>query len=105
MKRSFEEYKDPRKKKKLLIEERGHRREKCKFDTWNDQPVPLELEHIDGHPGHNEKSNLMLLCPNCHAQTPHYRGKNAKHHKDTVRQRVMKKYPDYRALKIRGLDV
>ena len=34
------------------------------------------LDHIDGSRENNRLSNLQLLCPNCHAQTPTYRGRN-----------------------------
>lgn len=51
---------------------------KCKRTTWNNLPIPLELEHIDGNPKNNSLNNLSILCPNCHAQTPTYRGKNKK---------------------------
>lgn len=51
---------------------------KCKGTEWLSKPIPLELEHKDGDHSNNELSNLELLCPNCHAQTPTYRGKNKK---------------------------
>jgi hypothetical protein len=41
------------------------------------QPTPIELDHIDGDPNNNDETNLCLICPNCHAQTPTYKGKNA----------------------------
>ena len=50
----------------------------CKLKTWNGLPIPLELEHIDGNHQNNNLDNLCLLCPNCHAQTSTYRGKNIK---------------------------
>lgn len=50
----------------------------CNSTTWLDSPIPLELDHIDGDNANNELSNLRLLCPNCHALTPTYRGKNIK---------------------------
>lgn len=50
----------------------------CKRLTWNSLPIPLELDHIDGDHANNQLDNLRLLCPNCHAQTPTYRGKNMK---------------------------
>lgn len=50
----------------------------CKNTTWMDQPIPLELDHINGDNKKNNLSNLRLLCPNCHAQTSTYRGKNIK---------------------------
>lgn len=37
---------------------------------------PLEVEHIDGNYLNNAESNLILLCPNCHALTATYRGRN-----------------------------
>lgn len=51
----------------------------CEGETWRGQPIPLELDHIDGDHLNNEIENLRLLCPNCHAQTPTYRGRNARY--------------------------
>ena len=50
--------------------------EMCGLDTWNGGPIPLELDHINGRRDDNRLCNLRLLCPNCHAQTPTYRGRN-----------------------------
>ena len=38
--------------------------------------IPLELHHLNGVRTDNRISNLRLLCPNCHALTDNYRGKN-----------------------------
>lgn len=59
--------------KKKLIRERGHQCEKCKNTTWLELPITLELEHIDGDNANNVEENLLLLCPNCHAQTKTWR--------------------------------
>ena len=48
----------------------------CKLDKWLDKEIPLELNHINGNGHENRKSNIELLCPNCHALTETYRGKN-----------------------------
>lgn len=64
--------------KKHLIKEHGHRCWECKNTMWNGHPIPLEMDHIDGNSQNNRKKNLRILCPNCHALTPTYRGKNKK---------------------------
>ena len=48
----------------------------CGLDTWLDRPIPLELEHRNGVNNDNRIENLTLLCPNCHALTDTYRGRN-----------------------------
>ena len=61
-----------------LLEEgyKKHQCECCGLTEWLNEPIPLELHHIDGNHNHNELSNYQLLCPNCHAKTISYRGKN-----------------------------
>lgn len=58
-----------------LIRDRGHQcqGDDCGLTEWRKKPIPLELEHIDGDSSNNDYSNLLLLCPNCHAQTPTWR--------------------------------
>ena len=60
----------------FLIRTRGHRCEICKLEEWLGQPIALERDHIDGDSANNTESNLRLLCPNCHAQTPTFCGRN-----------------------------
>ena len=83
-KRSVEEYLiegklvQSHKLKLRLIAEglKKHKCECCGITEWNGQPTPIELDHIDGNRYNNTIENLRILCPNCHAQTPTYRGKN-----------------------------
>ena len=48
----------------------------CNKAKWLKRLIPLELHHKDGNKDNNSLSNLELLCPNCHAFTDNYRGKN-----------------------------
>lgn len=51
---------------------------RCKINKWMDQPLALELEHINGNKYDNRIENLQILCPNCHSLTPTYRGRKNK---------------------------
>jgi hypothetical protein len=66
-------YARPAQIKKHLIEDRGHCCESCGLSEWLNKPITLELDHIDGDRTNNLYSNLQLLCPNCHSQTPTWR--------------------------------
>jgi hypothetical protein len=66
-------------KRRLIAEGLKPRRcQSCGLADWLGQAIPLELHHQDGDRINNVLSNLMLLCPNCHALTDNYRGKNKK---------------------------
>ena len=49
---------------------------RCGGTEWLGRPIPLELDHINGVHDDHRPENLQLLCPNCHALTPTYRGRN-----------------------------
>lgn len=52
--------------------------ENCLQDKWLDNPIPLQLHHINGVNTDNRLENINLLCPNCHALTPNFASKNKK---------------------------
>lgn len=43
---------------------------------WNNEPLNMHLDHINGINTDNRICNLRLLCPNCHSQTKTYAGRN-----------------------------
>lgn len=71
------EYSSNKLRKRLINEGiKEHKCECCGLSEWLGDPIPLELDHIDGDHYNNTLENLKILCPNCHAKTPTYRGKN-----------------------------
>lgn len=62
----------------FLIKEHGYSCQKCGFSTPHpiDNKTVLEINHVDGNGTNHSKNNLEVLCPNCHALTETYRGRN-----------------------------
>lgn len=48
----------------------------CQRDEWMGAPIPLELDHVDGNSFNCSPGNVRLICCNCHATTPTYKGRN-----------------------------
>jgi hypothetical protein len=76
--------------RKYLLEKRGRKCEYCNLEIWMDKPIPLEIEHVDGNSENNNLNNIKLICPNCHSQTPTYKGKNRGNGRFFRRQRYKK---------------
>lgn len=55
---------------------RGYKCENCGLEEWQGKQIPLEVHHIDGDELNSSLDNLQILCPNCHALTDNYKGKN-----------------------------
>lgn len=79
------------KKALLSLNLREHRCEDCGLDSWNGKEITLELDHINGMNNDHRLENLRLLCPNCHSQTPTWRGRNINSGNVKVSDEVLKK--------------
>jgi hypothetical protein len=53
-----------------------NRCEECGLTEWRGKPISMALHHINGDGSDNRLVNLSFLCPNCHAQTANYGGRN-----------------------------
>lgn len=58
--------------------------ERCGLSNWLGKEIPLELHHKNGNNLDNRLENLEILCPNCHAMEPNYRGSNKISHKNKL---------------------
>jgi hypothetical protein len=45
---------------------------------WNDKPMPLILDHINGVHNDNRLDNLRFVCSNCDSQLDTYKARNIK---------------------------
>ncbi len=73
--------------KSHLLEQHGYSCAQCGGTEWQGCKMPLQLDHINGDSGDEELVNLRLLCPNCHALTPSYAGRNLGNGRVKRRQR------------------
>lgn len=71
---SFDDLPYPRKKKRVFSEQNNSCLI-CKITKWNGKSITFELDHIDGNNKNNDRTNLRVLCPNCHSQTDTWKSK------------------------------
>jgi hypothetical protein len=74
--KSVWKYSIPAWAKNYLIEQRGYACEICAISEYNNKPLMLQVDHINGDATNNFPDNLQLICPNCHSQTESYAGAN-----------------------------
>lgn len=55
--------------RKYLVENKTYECNVCGISEYNNKPITLQVDHIDGDRTNNEFDNLQFLCPNCHSQT------------------------------------
>ena len=88
-KTQFSELRKDCTRRHFIVRECGHQCQVCQNSAWQDSPIPLELDHIDGNPENNTRENCRIICPNCHAQTETYKGRNVGRVQNSKRQAVM----------------
>lgn len=63
---------------------KGWKCEICQNEKWNNEKIPLEVHHLDGNHLNNQLENLQIICPNCHALTENWRGRNRSKKREEV---------------------
>ena len=61
---------------KRYLLERNPRCSVCGIADWMGKQIVFDLEHKDGNANNNHVKNVCLICPNCHSQTPTFKGRN-----------------------------
>lgn len=78
--------------KKVLIRLFDEECKEChQGPVWEDKPLVLEVDHIDGNSDNCMPNNLRLLCPNCHSQQETTKG-GIHNKKKTKRNKYLRKY-------------
>ena len=62
--------------KRYLLRVHGNVCAVCGLSEWNDKPISLCIDHVDGHHENHNVNNVRLICNNCDAQPDTYKGKN-----------------------------
>lgn len=57
--------------RKYLAKKYGYKCTVCGLSEWQNKKITLQVDHINGDPSNDHHTNLRLICPNCHSQTPY----------------------------------
>lgn len=73
----FESIQKGKRRDRILLEQNG-KCSICKIEPeWMGNKLTFQLDHISGNRADESRSNLRLICPNCHSQTSTWGSKNA----------------------------
>ena len=62
--------------RKYLIYKHGNKCMMCGLSEWKNITIPLVSDHIDGNSDNNNLENFRIICNNCDAILPTFKGKN-----------------------------
>jgi len=69
--------KTPRKLiREFVIKRDGNKCNICGIDSWNNKPISLWCDHIDGNASNDHPDNFQMVCPNCDSQQETFGAKN-----------------------------
>ena len=79
------------KKEKVRLEQNGFCN-KCGLNTWLNEPIVLEIHHIDHDSINDTRENLEGLCPNCHSVTDNWRGRGKKFKRNKLNKKKISSF-------------
>jgi len=79
----FDELAYQSKRTRIIIEQEC-KCAKCGLSEWMGEPICFEMDHIDGDKKNNTRNNLEILCPNCHSNTPTWKGRKNKRDRSKI---------------------
>jgi len=62
--------------KEWLTEQYGYNCNHCGLSEWQNKPITLWVDHVDGNATNNKPNNFQLICPNCDSQQDTFGAKN-----------------------------
>ena len=63
-----------------------NRCERCGLTEWLGEQIGMQLHHVNGRGKDNRLENILFLCPNCHALTENWGGRNVRRVMKTAAQ-------------------
>ena len=89
--RPFEKLGKGRKREKVIADQEG-KCLGCGIEKWMEEPLVLQLDHIDGNRRNDRRENLRALCPNCHSQTETFGFRGRQHTLESRQHSVNKRF-------------
>ena len=62
--------------REYLILKKGNKCMICGLTKWGNIPIPLVCDHIDGNSKNVSLDNFRIICNNCDATLPTFKGRN-----------------------------